>query len=74
VANAPPPSDGKGYHKLGHNTDQPFAGGAKRRDKEKSIAADDPQTISPLPPGFSQVFILKGVEVFCFDTLLQVLI
>jgi hypothetical protein len=27
----------------------------------------------PLPP-FSQVFILKGVKVLCFDTLLQVLI
>src|SRR5258707_11045481 len=28
---------------------------------------------TPLPP-FSQVFILKGVKVVCFDTLLQVLI
>jgi hypothetical protein len=29
---------------------------------------------SPPPPGFSQVFILKGVKVVCFDTVLQVLI
>ena len=30
---------------------------------------------STLPPrGFSQVFILKGVKVICFDTLLQVFI
>ncbi len=29
---------------------------------------------TPLPPGFSQVFILKIVKVLCFDTLLQVLI
>ena len=28
----------------------------------------------PPPPLFSQVFILKGVKVVCFDTLLQVLI
>src|SRR5258708_39594015 len=28
----------------------------------------------PLPPGFSQVLILKVVKVLCFDTLLQVLI
>jgi hypothetical protein len=28
----------------------------------------------PLPLGFSQVLILKVVEVLCFDTLLQVLI
>jgi hypothetical protein len=28
----------------------------------------------PLPPGFSQVLILKGDKVLCFDTLLQVLI
>jgi hypothetical protein len=28
----------------------------------------------PPPPGFSQVFILKGLKVVCFDTLLQVLI
>ena len=26
------------------------------------------------PPGFSQVFILKGVKVLCFDTDLQVFI
>jgi len=26
------------------------------------------------PRGFSQVFILKGVKVLCFDTLLQVFI
>ena len=31
-------------------------------------------TITPLPLVFSQVFILKGVEVLCFDTVLQVLI
>jgi hypothetical protein len=29
---------------------------------------------SPPSPLFSQVFILKGVKVICFDTLLQVLI
>jgi hypothetical protein len=29
---------------------------------------------TPLPLGFLQVFILKGVKVLCFDTLLQVLI
>jgi hypothetical protein len=29
---------------------------------------------TPSPPGFSQVLILKGVKVLCFDTLLQVLI
>jgi len=29
---------------------------------------------SPLPPGFSQVFILNVDKVLCFDTLLQVLI
>src|SRR6267142_2377810 len=28
----------------------------------------------PPPPYFSQVFILKGVKVLCFDTLLQVFI
>ena len=28
----------------------------------------------PHPPVFHQVLILKGVEVVCFDTLLQVLI
>jgi hypothetical protein len=28
----------------------------------------------PLPPGFSQVLILKQDETLCFDTLLQVLI
>src|SRR5882762_1340537 len=28
----------------------------------------------PLPPGFSQVFILKELKVLCFDTLLQVFI
>jgi len=28
----------------------------------------------PPPPGFSQVFILKGVKVLCFDTDLQVFI
>jgi hypothetical protein len=28
----------------------------------------------PLPPGFSQVFIPKGLKVLCFATLLQVLI
>ena len=28
----------------------------------------------PLPLGFSQVLILNGVRVFCFDTLLQVFI
>ena len=28
----------------------------------------------PLPPVFSQVLIIKGVKVICFDTLLQVLI
>jgi hypothetical protein len=28
----------------------------------------------PPSPLFSQVFILKGVKVLCFDTLLQVLI
>jgi len=28
----------------------------------------------PLPPVFSQVLILKGDKVVCFDTLLQVLI
>jgi hypothetical protein len=31
-------------------------------------------TIRPLPPDFSQVFILKGLKVLCFDTLLQVFI
>jgi hypothetical protein len=30
--------------------------------------------VPPLPLGFSQVLILKGVKVVCFDTLLQVLI
>jgi hypothetical protein len=30
--------------------------------------------ITPLPLGFSQVFILKGVKVICFETLIQVLI
>ena len=30
--------------------------------------------MGPLPPGFSQVFILKGVKVLCFDTDLQVFI
>jgi hypothetical protein len=29
---------------------------------------------TPVPLGFSQVFILKEVKVLCFDTLLQVLI
>ena len=33
-----------------------------------------PATGLPLPPGFSQVFILKGLKVLCFDTLLQVFI
>jgi hypothetical protein len=28
----------------------------------------------PLPPGFSRVFIPKGLKVLCFATLLQVLI
>src|SRR5579859_5042128 len=30
--------------------------------------------VAPTPPGFSQVLILKGVKVLCFDTLSQVLI
>jgi hypothetical protein len=30
--------------------------------------------VPPLPLGFSQVLILQRVKVFCFDTLLQVLL
>jgi len=38
------------------------------------IFAADRECLYPPPPGFSQVFILKGVKVLCFDTLLQVFI
>src|SRR5712671_4154521 len=33
-----------------------------------------PHSTDPLPPGFSQVFILNGLKVACFHTLLQVFI
>jgi hypothetical protein len=33
-----------------------------------------PPGLHPLPPGFSQVFILKGLKVIYFHTLLQVFI
>src|SRR5207245_2139078 len=37
-------------------------------------AARPPHSTTPLPWGFSQVFILKVVKVLCFDTLFQVFI
>ena len=40
----------------------------------RDVPGPYPDGTTPLPPGFSQVFILKGVKVLCFDTLLQVLI
>src|SRR5260370_1423363 len=44
---------------------------AARREAEGRVLVN---CNTPLPPGFSQVFILKIVKVLCFDTLLQVLI
>src|SRR5712675_1564387 len=40
----------------------------------QGCARSVPLTITPPPLVFSQVFILKGVKVLCFDTLLQVFI
>src|SRR6266404_2308851 len=40
----------------------------------QGCARSVPRVSTPLPPGLSQVFILKGVKVLCFDTLLQVFI
>ena|ERR1700688_445387 len=40
----------------------------------QGCARSVPHLLTPLPLGFSQVFILKGVKVLCFDTLLQVFI
>jgi len=38
------------------------------------IFVADRECLYPPPLGFSQVFILKGVKVLCFDTDLQVFI
>jgi hypothetical protein len=45
--------------------------GTARREAEGQMLVN---RNTPLPPGFSQVFILKTVKVLCFDTLLQVFI
>jgi hypothetical protein len=46
--------------------------GFRRKSGGKTAALQERPC--PLPLGFSQVLILKVVEVLCFDTLLQVLI
>src|SRR6266403_2816492 len=65
----PPCATGRRCGWLGRRLGAVFGGVAL-----SSKAGQDRRTPCAPPPGFSQVFILKGVKVFCFDTLLQVFI